>query len=253
MGLFASGIKQFKKEKLFSWSDNFQIFQICPATAFGLGIWQVKRRSWKLNLLEELDQKTSAPPIELPINPAEVKDLEFSKVQVRGQFEVGTEVYVGPRSIVLEDESGGLFGRTDTIGFHVITPFKLENSEDKILVNRGWVPKNKIEPSTRGEIVPSNVIELTGVVRLTDEAQRFKPKNPESGNKWSSRDVEALAEKFNTLPIFIDADQSSTVKNGPIGGQTRITLPNDHLSYLITWFSLSAVTSLLWIKKYVFK
>ena len=101
--------------------------------------------------------------------------------------------------------------------------------------------------------MPVNVIDLNGVVRLTDEEQRFKPKNPESGTKWSSRDVEALAAKFNTLPIFIDADQSSTVKNGPIGGQTRITLRNDHLSYLITWFSLSALTTLLWLKKYVFK
>ena len=228
-------------------------FQICPATAFGLGIWQVKRRAWKLNLLEELEQKTSAPPTELPTNPEQVKDLEFRKVHVRGQFEVGSEIYVGPRSIVLEDESGGLFGRTDTTGFHVITPFKLENSEDRILVNRGWVPKNKLDPSTRGEIVPVNVIDLNGVVRLTDEEQRFKPKNPESGTKWSSRDVEALAAKFNTLPIFIDADQSSTVKNGPIGGQTRITLRNDHLSYLITWFSLSALTTLLWLMKYVFK
>ena len=67
------------------------------------------------------------------------------------------------------------------------------------------------------------------------------------------RNVESLAEKFNTLPIFIDADEKSTITNGPIGGQTRVSLRNDHLSYLITWFSLSAATTLMWIKKYAIK
>ena len=83
---------------------------------------------------------------------------------------------------MIEDDSGGLFGRNDVTGFHVITPFKLENSEDRILVNRGWVPKNKINPQARGENVPKDVIDLNGVVRLSDGEQLR-----ESGDRWSSR------------------------------------------------------------------
>jgi len=41
-------------------------FQTVPVLSFGLGTWQVYRRNWKLNLIHDLKQKTTAPPIELP-------------------------------------------------------------------------------------------------------------------------------------------------------------------------------------------
>lgn len=36
-------------------------------------------------------------------------------------------------------------------------------------------------------------------------------------------------------PVFLDASAESTVPGGPIGGQTRVSFKNDHMSYLITW------------------
>jgi cytochrome oxidase assembly protein ShyY1 len=49
------------------------------------------------------------------------------------------------------------------------------------------------------------------------------------------RDIPEMARRLDTLPIFLDADAASTVPGGPIGGQTRVTLRNDHLSYMFTW------------------
>jgi len=230
---------------------------IIPASAFGLGVWQVQRRAWKLELLKDLEDRTTAEPVPLPFDQESLSSLEYCKVFARGEFEHDKIVYIGPRSLFKDGNasaSGGLFGNSDGIGFHVITPFKLENSEDRILVNRGWVPRNKTSASSRGEIVPTGNIDLIGKVRMTERgSQNFMPKNAENTNKWNTRDVEALAKKFDTLPIFLDADHSCSVTNGPIGGQTRCTLSNDHMSYLITWFSLSAATSFLWFKKYVIR
>jgi len=229
---------------------------IIPATAFGLGVWQVQRRKWKLELLEHLEERTNAPPVPLPFDQEDVLNLEFAKVYVRGNFEHDKVVYIGPRSLLKDGNASGggsLFGNSDGIGFHVITPFKLENSDKKILVNRGWVPRNKISSTSRGEILENDTIDLIGVVRKTEKGQKFMPKNAENTQKWSTRDVEALANKFKTLPIFIDADFTSTVPYGPIGGQTRCSLTNDHMSYLITWFSLSAATTFLWVTKHVWR
>lgn len=53
-------------------------------------------------------------------------------------------------------------------------------------------------------------------------------------------------------PYLIDATVESTVPGGPIGGQTRVTLRNEHMSYIVTWFSLSAFTSFLWYRQ-IFK
>ena len=44
-----------------------------------------------------------------------------------------------------------------------------------------------------------------------------------------------MAAMTGSEPIFLDADAASTVPGGPIGGQTRVSFRNDHLSYLITW------------------
>lgn len=48
-------------------------------------------------------------------------------------------------------------------------------------------------------------------------------------------DISALAQKLGTAPVFVDADAQSTVPGGPLGGQTRVSLRNEHLSYLMTW------------------
>lgn len=52
-------------------------------------------------------------------------------------------------------------------------------------------------------------------------------------------------------PVLLDATYESTVPGGPVGGQTRITLRNEHLSYLITWYSLSAATAFLWYRQVI--
>jgi surfeit locus 1 family protein len=40
--------------------------QAIPATTFVLGCWQVKRRTWKLNLIDDLARKVHSHPIDLP-------------------------------------------------------------------------------------------------------------------------------------------------------------------------------------------
>ena len=95
---------------------------------------------------------------------------------------------------------------------------------------------------------------MIGLFRISEiKDWRKLQQNQEHTNNWMIRDVEALAVKLNTLPVFIDATKSSDIKNGPIGGQTRIKLPNDHFTYQITWFTLSACTTLLWLSKFILK
>lgn len=41
--------------------------QAVPIATFGLGTWQIKRRQWKLDLIENLEKHTTAEPIDLPL------------------------------------------------------------------------------------------------------------------------------------------------------------------------------------------
>nr|KAF6315482.1 SURF1 cytochrome c oxidase assembly factor [Myotis myotis] len=120
-----------------------------------------------------------------------------------------------------------------------------------ILVNRGFVPRKKLNPDTRKKGQIEGEVDLVGMVRLTETRKPFVPENNPERNHWYYRDLEAMATLTGTEPIFIDADFKSTVPGGPIGGQTRVTLRNEHMQYIITWYGLCAATSYLWVKKFL--
>ena len=46
----------------------------------------------------------------------------------------------------------------------------------------------------------------------------------------------------NVAPYFIDGDDTETPGKLPVGGLTKISFPNNHLSYALTWFGMAALT-----------
>jgi len=232
---------------------------VFPAATFGLGIWQTKRLYWKKSLIEELNRKKSAPPVELPDDLKDLEALEYQKVRVKGRFDHSREQYIGPRSFIndgVEGESHGLIGNPDGVGWHVITPFQVDGGEkdgEYILINRGWVQDRIQSPTKRHNAQIEGVVEINGVVRLTEQRQQFAPKHRTFGDKWQYRDIPSISTKLGTQPIFLDADVHSTIPGGPIGGQTRVSLRNDHFTYLLTWYTLSATTLFMWCKRFLVK
>ncbi|XP_066249996.1 surfeit locus protein 1 [Euwallacea similis] len=227
-----------------------------PVTSFGLGVWQVKRKFWKENLLSQLCQITGSTPIELPQSLKELKDLEYHPIHVQGTFLHEKEIYMGPRSLIRKEDSStpkSFFQDTQSQGYLVVTPFKLADRDETILVNRGWVPTKKLKPSSRAGGQIDGVVDVIGLLRLNENRPNFSIKNKEGSNLYFYRDLASMCTATGALPIFLDQTTDFNIQGGPIGGQTRVTLRNEHLSYIITWFSLSAATSYMWMRKYVFK
>lgn len=52
---------------------------------------------------------------------------------------------------------------------------------------------------------------------------------------YDFRDLGAMSKIVDSNPILIDAVFESSIAGGPIGGQTNISLRNEHVSYIITW------------------
>ncbi|XP_034565284.1 surfeit locus protein 1 [Notolabrus celidotus] len=229
---------------------------LIPATTFGLGTWQVKRRERKMQLINDLVKLTTAEPIPLPIDPHEMNSLEYRRVRVRGRYDHSQELYVLPRSPVdpeKEAREAGTLSSSGETGANVITPFYCSDLGISILVNRGYVPRKKINPETRMKGQMEGEMEVVGVVRLTEQRKPFVPNNDVERNRWHFRDLEAMSAVTGAEPIFIDADFRSTIPGGPIGGQTRVTLRNEHMQYIMTWYGLCAATSYMWFAKFVKK
>ena len=228
-----------------------------PITTFGLGCWQVYRRRWKLGLIEELEARSNVRLEDLP-ELEEMRRKEYCNVRLKGKFDHNREVLITPRmplESTLHSQAGsGLISAGIKVGAHVVTPFLVTDGKyagQEILVNRGWVAKTKaaVEKRVRGQV--EGEIELEGRIRSSERSSYFvHPNDPERG-LWLRRDVDELSEALGTLPIFIDADIKSTIPGGPLGGQTHVQLRNEHLRYIITWWSLSAISAALWYRKYV--
>lgn len=222
-----------------------------PVVTFCLGTWQVKRRTWKLNLIDEVTKKSLDPPVDL-LEVDDLSKMEFRKVKMRGRFDHSKELYIGPRQLLnVNNEAGSLMSSQPKSGNLVITPFFVTDRNMTILVNRGWVPRSKTDPANRSEGQITDEIELVGVVRLPESRPQFSPKGQKDPRYFLYRDVHRMSSLTGSEPIFLDAVAETTVPGGPVGGQTRITFRNEHFSYLVTWYSLSAATLYLWYKKYV--
>ncbi len=90
-----------------------------------LGVWQVERRSWKLDLIAKVEARTHAPPRALRAYSVPAKDLVYMRVRARGVFLHDRETLVQTVT-----ELGP--------GWWVMTPLRTDRGI--VLVNRGYVP-----------------------------------------------------------------------------------------------------------------
>ena len=92
----------------------------------------------------------------------------------------------------------------------------------------------------------SSDISLVGNLHWPDEVDSFTPEPDLENNIWFARDVERVASALQTEPILIIL-KDSTFKDKNINPMPIDTthIPNDHLQYAITWFSLAIIWALM--------
>ena len=205
-----------------------------------LGIWQVERRAWKLDLIARVDQRVHAPAAPLASSnqwpQVSVATDEYRHLQISGHFLNNRETLV---KAVTRLGSG----------FWVMTPFELPDGRT-LLVNRGFVPPEARERGARSATEINAPVTLTGVLRLSEPSGGFLRHNDAPGNHWYSRDVAAIAQARGlerVAPFFLDADGPAAAAQSPanaspawpVGGLTVISFSNSHLIYALTWFGLA--------------
>ncbi|KAK9891403.1 hypothetical protein WA026_014641 [Henosepilachna vigintioctopunctata] len=212
---------------------------------------------WKENLIADMTNKTKSDPVSLIENLDNLDELDYKPVYARGKFLHDQELYMGPRTLLVNGDAegeGSLFSQKGSNqGYLIITPFKLDNQDKIILVNRGWVPHKKKNPKTRKEGQVEEVVDIVGIVRSNENRPTFLPKNNEESNQWFYRDIHSMCKITGADPIFLDQTTDLNKPGGPIGGQTRVTLRNEHMSYIITWYGLSAGTGYMWYRRFIKK
>ena len=200
----------------------FAVFSIAGTAVLGwLGNWQLDRLAWKETVLEQIDQRIAAPAVPVTLTPVPSEDT-YLPVFAEGRF--GQE-YI--RVLVSQKRIGA--------GYRVISAFKTEGR--RILVDRGFIDLSK-----SSDMQADQAVVVQGNLHWPDEVDGFTPAPDLEKNIWFARDVRALSEALQTQPILIVASQISppdqNIKPLEIDSSA---IPNDHLQYAVTWFSLAAI------------
>ncbi|KQN91943.1 Surfeit locus 1 family protein [Sphingomonas sp. Leaf67] len=197
------------------------------AGLLALGVWQLQRRTWKLDLIQRTETMLRSPPIPTPPPSAWGTigtDDVYRPVTVTGRYRAKADTYT---------QAATALGS----GFWVLTP--LDTGRFTVLINRGFVP-----PDQRGKVSPpAGTVTVTGLLRVTEPGGGFLRSNDPATDRWHSRDVAAIATRrglSGVAPYFIDAAATPGAP-WPRGGLTVVNFRNSHLVYALTWFGLAAL------------
>lgn len=189
------------------------------AVLISLGVWQMQRLEWKQGILDEIDAQITGPAIALPVN-ADPETHRYAPVELTGTIgrpEIPVLVSVkrvGP-------------------GYRLIVPF--ETGGRRILLDQGFIPLEAKDTER-----PAKQVTLRGNLHWPDEIDSYTPDNDLAANIWFSRDVPTLAAALNTEPLMVIAATQTDPSVTPLPLDSN-AIPNDHLNYAITWFSLAVV------------
>jgi surfeit locus 1 family protein len=211
---------------------------IALAILIGLGTWQLQRRAWKEDLIQQIAARAYGEPG--AIVPEEQwagwrsDQDEFRKVRVTGTF-------LHPLEAPVYGLAAGERQGAPIQGYYLITPLRLATGA-VVMINRGFVPTDLRDPARRPESLPEGEVTITGLVRAPEVRTSFTPDDDPARNQWFARDPQAIAAARNlerVAPFLIDADASPNPGGWPRGGQTPLTLPNNHLQYAVTWYGIA--------------
>lgn len=190
-----------------------------------LGIWQVQRLAWKEGVLAEIETRIADDPVALPAAPDPERD-QYLPVRLTGRLSPDLL-----RVLVSRKQVGA--------GYRLVSAFDMPDR--RVLVDRGFIRVDDHAP----DALPGDIT-VTGNLLWPDDRNSSTPENDVAGNTWFARDIAQMADVLGTEPVLVIAREMSPPDPGvtPLPVDTS-AIPNDHLSYAITWFSLAAIWAIM--------
>jgi surfeit locus 1 family protein len=190
-----------------------------------LGFWQLYRLSWKLDLINQIENSLKVEPIELQ----NVEKKNYLRIKTSGQIDFEKQIY-----LYNLNESG-------KPGFEVINPIKI--GKEDYLINRGWISFDKKNEPEINIIDQKNII---GTLMLQSKSSSFKPKNEIDKNYWFTLDREDILKftgrNFSKYIIYLNGNYEN-----PRPKVITAKISNNHKKYAITWFSMAISILLIYL------
>jgi len=202
------------------------------AITFQLGSWQLRRAAEKIAIEQVWDTAMHATPAEMRASSdfaAAAAHLPLH-VRVRGFFEHGRTLWLDNRA---------LEGRA---GFLVVTPLRVQGTQQRILVNRGWAPR---DPGDRTRLPPigrpDGEVEIEGMA-VAGVPRVFQFGKGDTGLIRQNLDLDEASGELGVPVARFVLQQTSSLDDSLERNRVAPSFGVDrHRGYAFQWFSLATL------------
>lgn len=209
-----------------------------------LGIWQLDRLEWRRAFNTRVTAQLSAETIDLNVDlPVEALfDMEYRDAVVRGTFDFSQEVLL--RNQVWENR----------LGFHVLTPLRIEGTDWVVLVDRGWIPFEDAAAGARVKYQGQTETEVRGMIRRGQEKPDFggvpDPTLAPGETRldaWNVVNLVRIQDQsgLKLLPVYLLQAPEPAWVEMPYRSLPEIEISEGpHFGYAMQWFTFAAILGL---------
>ena len=201
---------------------------------FSLGLWQIERGQAKTNLLDDFEKKILEKPSYI-----NQKSQKWDRVYVEGKWDSSNQILID--NVI----------RRGIAGYKVLTPLRMKETDQLILVDRGWIKQNTFRDQLpdikliQVDEVVSGILEIPelGLVLSDDLVSKEWPKISQTKN------LGVIKNEYdeNIFPMILLADP--TLKNSL--EYIKITPTNmspiKHYGYSAQWFLMFLVLCFMYV------
>ena len=213
---------------------------VCVTLFIRLGLWQLHKAETKQALQAQLDQHAVEAPVPLPESIDNPQQWRYRNVRAQGSYDTRYQILLDNQV-----ENGNA-------GYHVITPFKIEDSGRYVLVNRGWIPARAQHSEIPQVDTPSGHMEVFGNLWLPSD-KIYSLEAPSAKAEWQPvwqhMDMKRYQQSvpFKLYPLILrlapESPAGGFIRNWPRPAERIET----HLGYAYQWFGFAATAIAIYL------
>jgi surfeit locus 1 family protein len=207
-----------------------------------LGDWQLGRGNEKSALAQRILAANRDALIALPAAAIRAEDVAWRRVEVRGRFEPKYAVFIDNRVL------------HGAVGYHVLMPLRIGDSERYVLVNRGWIAGTNTRSQLPQVTTASETVTIVGLATLPSKRYLELSTQVAQGNVWQNLTLERYREAvpISIQPVVIQQENDLGDGLKREWGAPDLGIEK-HYGYAFQWFALAATILIFYLFSHVRK
>ena len=202
-----------------------------------LGFWQLSRAAEKEALRAAMEGRQALPVLDgaalAGMGPG--ADILYRMVSLRG-------TWLAQHTVLLDNRQ--MNGKP---GFFVLTPLRLENSTEAVLVQRGWMQRSFIDRTQVAAVpTPEGLVDVAGRI-VPPPSKLYDFGDPDSGVIRQNLDLPGFSRETGVALAPVSVLQLAPAADGLVRDWPRANSGVEkHYGYAFQWFALCGLIVFLY-------